>query len=120
MITQTETAMIALQQNTITHLHKLHISIHRVGYKQLQFLVPLYALDSDQSLTKELYPYAAKHFGYISWQPVEHAIRSAILDAWKRRNPDVWEIYFPGTKKAPSNKQFIATLAELIKNTPPD
>ena len=108
-----------LREKTYGILHELRFGVHRLGYKQLLVLIPRYALDSSQSLSKELYPYAAEQFGHVSWQPVEHAVRVAILDAWERREPEVWEKYFPGRRKVPSNKQFLAVMAEWIKNAPP-
>lgn len=114
-----EEQVCALRGDTCKMLHELQIGIHRLGYKQLALLIPCYCLDDNQSLTKELYPYVAQCFGYCSWQSVEHAVRIAIIDAWKQRNPTVWERYFPGMEKPPTNKQFIATLAEQLKNTPP-
>lgn len=107
------------REHTCAMLHELQIGIHRNGYRQLVILIPCYALDENQSLSKELYPYVAERYGYASWQAVEHAVRIAILEAWKRRNVAVWEKYFPGMRKPPSNKQFIATLAEQLKKTPP-
>lgn len=104
-----------LQDDTIQMLHELQFGIHRLGYRQLYVAIPCYSLDKSQSLSKELYPYVAECFGYTGWYPVEHAIRVAILDAWERRNPDAWEGYFPGMQKPPTNKQFIATLAERLK-----
>lgn len=104
-----------LQADTIKMLHELQIGIHRLGYRQLFIAIPCYALDNNQSLSKELYPYVAEYYGYKDWHPVEHAIRVAIIDAWEHRDPFTWEYYFPGSKKAPSNKRFIATLAERLK-----
>lgn len=109
----------ALRESTGRLLHQLRFGVHRLGYRQLLLLVPCYAMDDRQSLSKELYPRAAAHFGYASWQPIEHAVRLAILDAWQRREPGLWEGYFPGIRKPPSNKQFIATLAEMAKYAPP-
>lgn len=120
MIVTFEEQVCALREDTCKMLHELQIGIHRLGYKQLALLIPCYCLDDNQSLTKELYPYAAQCFGYCSWQSVEHAVRIAIMDAWKQRDPSVWERYFPGMEKPPTNKQFIATLAERLKNTPPN
>ena len=119
MITTFEEQICSYREATCCMLHELQIGIHRLGYKQLTIAVPCFALDDQQSLSKELYPYVANYFGYANWQPVEHAIRDAILDAWEKRDPAAWEKYFPGMKKPPSNKQFIATLAERLKNTPP-
>lgn len=115
MIITPEEQVRTLYEPTISMLHELQIGIHRLGYKQLTIAVPCFALDDSQSLTKELYPYVACYFGYTDWHPVEHSIRTAILDAWEHRNPEVWEQYFPNQKKPPSNKQFLAVLAERLK-----
>lgn len=102
-------------QDTIRQmLRELSVPIHRTGYRQLCIAIPRFAQDSSQSLTKELYPYVAAQLGCADWRTVEHSIRVVILDAWQRRNPKVWEKYFPGAQKPPSNKQFIATLAEFL------
>ena len=119
MITTSEADNRLFQEALLRILHELRFGVHRFGYQQLLLLIPRYGLDSRQSLSKELYPYAARRFGYSTWQPVEHAVRVAILDAWAHREPEVWEKYFPGMKKPPSNKRFIATIAEWIKNAPP-
>ena len=104
-----------LQDDTITMLHRLSVSIHRLGYKALTIAIPCYAMDDTQSMTKELYPYVAKQLGYRNWYAVERLIRGVILDAWQRRDPDIWEEYFPGQKRVPTNKQFIAVLAERLR-----
>ena len=57
----------------------------------------------------------AKELGYPDWRAVEFAIRRAILWAWEHRDDALWETYFPGLTKAPTNKQFIAALALRIK-----
>lgn len=119
MVMKYEEEIEILRENTHIILQELRFGVHRLGYKELLVLIPCYAQDSDQSLTKELYPYTAEYFGYVTWKPVEHAVRVAIRDAWERRKPGVWEKYFPGVKKVPSNKQFVATIAGWIKNTPP-
>lgn len=119
MITTVDEEILIMQEITSRILHELRFGVHRLGYKQLLLLIPYYALDDNQSFTKELYPYAANHFGYAAWQPIEHTVRDAISNAWERRDPMVWEKLFPGMKRPPSNKQFIATIAERIKNTPP-
>ncbi len=106
---------------TCAMLHELTFPIHRFGYDHMLLAVSRYAKGDIQSLTKELYPYIADFFGYADWHAVEHSIRSAIADAWAARDPIVWEQYFPNLDKAPSNKRFIATLAErLQQNTPPE
>ena len=102
-------------------LHDLVFPIHRFGYEQLIVAISRYAQGDILSMTKELYPYVAKHFGYTDWRAIEHAIRTVITDTWGVRDSDIWESYFPRYQKAPSNKQFIATLAErLQQNAPPE
>lgn len=96
-------------------LHELGIAVHRIGYKQLRIGIPRFAQDDSMSLTKELYPYIAHELGCSDWRTIEHSIRGVILTAWERRDPEVWTAYFPACRKAPSNKLFIATLAERIK-----
>ena len=96
-------------------LRELGIAVHRRGYRQLCIGIPLYARDVTQSLTKELYPTIARELGYPDWRSVERAIRSAICDAWGNSRSAVWAAYFPDAGKPPSNKEFIATLAERIQ-----
>ena len=115
-----EKANIDLQEATITMLHELGISIHRLGYVYLSIAVPYYATDNTQSLSKELYPYVAKRLDkYTKWYAIERSIRLVITEAWERRDPGVWEQYFPRQKKVPTNKQFMAVLAEKIGNPSP-
>ena len=99
-------------------LHELGIPVHRIGYRQLCIAIPLAARDPSLHITKELYPYIASRFGYSNWHPVERAIRSAIYDAWNRRDTAIWNLYFPGYEKVPPNKLFILELAERINKTP--
>lgn len=115
MISTAEDQILALRDPTITMLHELGISIHRLGYKYLTIAVPCYLIDDTQSLTKEVYPYVANHFGCTDWHSVERSIRTVILTAWEHGDPGVWEQYFLNQKKPPSNKQFIAVLAERQK-----
>lgn len=95
-------------------LLELSVPAHRVGFLQLCTAIPLFKQDKQQSMASELYPAVAETLGYQDWRAVEHAIRDIIVAAWKHRNPKVWNKYFPGCVEAPSNKQFIATLAEYI------
>lgn len=113
----THTSMSSLcemQSQTKQMLHDLGFPCHRVGYYQLLLAIPKYSLDRRQSLSKEVYTYVADYWGYSDWRAVEHAIRIVILQTWLSRNPRAWDLYFPGLRKAPSNKLFIATLAERL------
>lgn len=103
------------QREIVSMLHELNIAVHRTGYKQLTIAILRYAQDDAQSLTKEVYPFVAKRLRYSDWRAVEHAIRICILHGWLHRTPEVWDKYFPGLRKAPSNKLFIATLADQLQ-----
>lgn len=113
-VTFTETPLSSREQTT-RMLHDLRIPVHRIGYRELAMGIPHYREENLQSLSKELYPWLARQFGNITPEAVEHAIREAIRQGWEHRDPKIWEIYFPGAVKPPSNKQFIATLAERIR-----
>lgn len=114
MVIKTSNSITESQRSASSILHELGIPVHRIGYKQLCLAIAYFAQDDTQSLTKELYPRIAVHFGYNDWHPVEHAIRLAICHAWSVRAAGSWEQYFSCTAKSPSNKQFIVTIAELI------
>lgn len=103
------------QAQTVAMLHELSFPVHRCGYKQLTVAIPYFYQDDTQSLTKDLYPYVAQQYGHPDWHAVESSIRDVILDAWETRDPAAWDKYFPNLTKAPSNKLFIATLAEHLR-----
>ena len=103
------------QEQTNEMLHELGLPAHRFGYTHLCIIIPYFAQDYRRVLTKDVYPYAAAHFGYDDWRPIERSTRDLITDGWNERDPVVWKKYFPNLKKVPSNKQFIATLAARLK-----
>ena len=94
------------------HLHALRLDPGLIGYQYLCRGLDLFARDPSQPLTKTLYPAVAAPFG-VTAQAVEHGIRDAIRDAWQRRDDAVWQRYFPGCGKCPTNRTFLATLAEF-------
>ena len=96
-------------------LRKLNVPVYLSGYRCLCVAITLFTQDVAQSMCNELYPAVAKKLGYVDWRAVEFAIRRAILSAWEHRDSEKWEVYFPGITKAPTNKQFIANLAQRIK-----
>lgn len=114
MLTAAERALPALFRPAGLILHRLGVPVHRVGYKQLAMAIACFAENDTLSLTKELYPRIARAFGYSDWHPVEHAIRLVILQAWEQRDPALWGLYFPHGNRPPSNKQFIATIAQFL------
>ena len=108
--------MTVTTESPVTQLlHTLRLPVHRLGYQCLVIALPRYAAGNTQSLTKDVYPYVARQLGCADWHSVERAIRTVIQDSWKHRDPAVWETFFPGLEKAPTNKQFLAVLAERLK-----
>ena len=98
-------------------LRELGVPVYRKGFRQLVVAIYLFQQDNEQSLTKELYPGVAKMIGGIDWRRVERDIRTAIHCAWESRDAEVWNFYFPGLSRKPSNKAFIATLTEYLRYT---
>lgn len=101
-----------------THLRRLGVGAHLDGYKQLRVGIPLYAQNPEQHIFKELYADVAIICGNDNVGQVEHSVRVAIKRAWEVRDESVWADYFgttpDGRVRCPSNKVFIAKLAEKL------
>lgn len=95
----------------------LGVPAGRKGYTYLEEIIELYRQDPGRSLTKELYP-AVGNANRTNGVSVERAIRGAIQTAWEQRNETIWRLYFTPTRDGlmprPTNRMFIATLAEAI------
>lgn len=108
------------QQITQTHLLRLGLSSHRTGFTQLRVGIPIFAQDESQLMKKELYPAIAALCGNDNPEQVERTIREVIREAWECRDQAIWEEYFPGRTEAPSNKVFIAALAQKLRQSAPE
>lgn len=101
------------------HMQKLGFSSNLDGYKQLRVGIPMYRRNPRQTVSKDLYPSIARIYDWHDPRTVEHSMRSAIQNAWRRRDNDIWSAYFPpndnGDIPCPSNKEFICRLAELLE-----
>lgn len=88
------------------------------GYRYLKEAVALSLHQVNPSMTKELYPAIAAACDSRS-DLVERSIRSAIETAWLHRDNRVWRQYFTagadGSVPRPTNADFIARLAEIIR-----
>ncbi len=118
LITSTVPAAGTPKIQTATHLHILNFLTHLDGYQQLCVGIPMFAQNPRQCLSKELYPAIARELGLPDYRSVEHSIRKAIASAWARKDTVVWANYFPPDADdyitCPTNKQFIAQLAERL------
>lgn len=99
------------------HLEYLEIDRSCHGFQQLRLGIPMVAQDPTIRLEKELYVCISRLTGGATPRQIERTIRYAILDAWKRRDPAVWDRYFPGCTKPPSIKRFLARLAKELQQS---
>ena len=87
------------------------------GYICIQEAVKMLLKEPGQSLTKEVYPAVAAICGGSSLR-VEKAIRSTIVDAWNRREDEIWRVFFPpdhnGELNCPSNGDFLFTVVACL------
>jgi two-component system response regulator (stage 0 sporulation protein A) len=94
-------------------LLSLSISTKHDGFIYLREAILRMAKDPAQSVTKLLYPEIA-HICGCNKDNVERSIRTALDSAWKKRDEDLWQKYFPGAQHRPSNAVFISRLAEAL------
>lgn len=88
------------------------------GYAYLREAVACLKAHRGICIIKDLYPRVGKRFG-VSAEDVEHSIRGAVLGAWKRRKPGIWEQYLqdqPGQPlERPTNSALILALEEKLE-----
>ena len=105
-------------KDTIWHLRRLGFNPKLSGYRCLLASIPFVA-NNPAALMKEVYIQISKQCGYSDDRCMEHTIRTAIHDAWERRDPQIWAQYFPtnqdGDVEKPTVKQFISRLAEELE-----
>lgn len=102
-------------------IHELGIPAHIKGYRYVREAIILAVGNAGiiDAITKELYPQVAKMF-QTTPSRVERAIRHAIEVAWDRGDLETLQRYFGYTvsniKGKPTNSEFIALVAEHIRN----
>lgn len=91
----------------------LYIPADMKGYYCVLLAISMLVPDPGQSLTKEVYPEVGHQMPeQINGKLVEKQIRVTINEAWKRREPEKWEIFFPDGK--PTNGKLLRRLAEVV------
>ncbi len=99
-------------------LLQLNLPAQRRGYGMVRECILIAMRRSGQMITKEIYPAVARMFEANPAQ-VERAVRTIIAVAFAQRDENVWQQYFRskgGILKKPSNGNFIATIAERMRN----
>ena len=95
-------------------LVKLGFDAELDGYVYLVYIIPRYARDRQRKLSRDLYAEIAAEYN-TSEENVETAIRYAIDKAWGHGDTELWAACFPNRDRHPSNKQFIAVMAQKVK-----
>lgn len=104
-----------LQSVTVAVLIELGVATKRNGFDYLKKAVMLLYEEPVSQVTKDIYPaVGACYSPAVGKLQVEQAIRSAINEAWKNRDEDVWAYYFPQGKK-PSNAEFISGIVRFLE-----
>lgn len=105
-----------LEEVVTQALIKIGIPAHLQGYQYCRSAIILSIKDTYlvDKITKDLYPGIAKLYKTTPSR-VERAIRHAIITAWKRGNPQILNKYFEIGQGKPTNAEFIATVADLIR-----
>lgn len=98
-------------------LRVLGVRTKLAGYMCIQAAVNALLQDPTRSMTKEIYPAVASVCGGTAGR-VEKAIRSSIVDTWKRREDEIWRMFFPpdrnGELYCPSNGDFLSVVVACL------
>lgn len=109
-------------RQTTCHMIRLGFQARQRGYRYLREAV-LIACQEPETLTavtKCLYPEVAKRYNTTD-KHVERAIRNTIETAWNGKESELFKTLFEKSYKnittRPTNKEVIAKIAGLIRNT---
>lgn len=104
-------------------LNTLNFKPKTAGYAVTQACICAYYKDPYQQLMNTLYPTVALQCDGTVAQ-VERSLRFAIESAWKRRNEQVWRMYFPAGKNGkivkPTNAVFLSRIVECLQRSSTD
>ena len=111
-----ECRAVTPQEITLRHLETLGLHPGNDGFQIIRLAIPMLAQDAGMSLSKELYPAIMEKLDSNSWKNIDHNIHFAVNDAWMRRDPGIWDSYFPQCQdKAPTNSVFLKTVALMVE-----
>ena len=96
----------------------LGLRMNLSGFKHTCDAVLMLLDDEAKQITKCIYPELAVRCGNTAVS-IERVIRSVITDAWKRRDDNVWKMYFKpdrnGQIPCPSNAYFISRISMCVQ-----
>ena len=100
-------------------LIELDIPTNRDGFEYLKRSILSVHINPTQSLIKDVFEEIARECGANDSKTVDQAITTAIEQAWKMRDEEVWDCIFPSTRfarnKRPSNSEFITMIARFVE-----
>lgn len=107
----------SLEDEANSLLLSLGMRMNLSGYTCIREAIMMLLKDDSLQLTKSVYPAIAEKIGRTP-QCVERVIRSAVNDAWNRRNERLWNMYFKpdrsGEISCPTNGYFISRMCMSI------
>ncbi len=95
-------------------LLKLGLNPRHDGFSYLLDAILSYAVEPDQSFTKQLYPEVGKQHGR-SGVLVERSIRSAMDHGWQSSHRKEWKTFFPNCTKRPTAASFIQRFSSELE-----
>lgn len=100
-------------------LIELDVPTNRDGFEYIKRAIMKVKEDPTQGLMKEVYSFIANSNCDDDIKKIDQAIGSAINQAWKRRDEDIWYYFFPidkyGKIVKPSNSEFIYMIARFLE-----
>lgn len=103
-------------------LKLLGFTVSTESFSEIREAVILKAKNPHISITKELYPSVGHLCGHTGAQ-VERSIRTALENAWKKRDDEIWSQFFPidstGSIAKMPNSVFLEYLAEDLRQKMP-
>jgi len=98
-------------------LRELCVPNHIAGFRYLHKAI-IQTIEKQDTTVKKLYDVLALNHS-VSVSRIERSMRYAIASGWQRASGDVKQCYFGsyycGTNR-PSNLEYVATIAEHVKN----
>ena len=109
-----------LQDGLVYVLLELQMPSHNIGYHYVKAAILLFCQDPVHLLLTGIYQMVGQKLDpSANYKQMEQAMRSAINQAYKNCDPQVWEYYFhPKGKykpKRPSNYEFISQIANFME-----
>ena len=95
------------------HLRRLGFNLEWKGSQYLIRVLSHYDQKSTTVLSKNCYqPIADEEC--VTVDAIDNGIRGTIHRAYEKRNPAIWDSYFPDLTECPKNRSFISALSEYL------